>query len=240
MRESPHCLSTGWTAVKLRATVFCLLSLAWCPVAVAQRPERVATRADSLRAARDGKPVYAAAVFTFVSGKQVRGYVKSYDLFMRDQVECYETPPDQLPPPRPKSLAIERLKTMVVDGHTLDALTSDGKPLKMLAENMTPAGTARTYGYYVTKADMYIPIPLAFGATLIPVGSHDKYFWYVQPAGGQLQEVRRSDKAFAKLMAAAFADYPALAARIRQQAPDAGYKNMPALVQEYNARMSAK
>ena len=39
-------------------------------------------------------------------------------------------------------------------------------------------------------------------------------------------------------MTAAFADYPALAARVQQQAPDAGYKNMPQLVQEYNAHFA--
>ena len=205
----------------------------------AQKPARVATRADSLRAARDGKPTYAPVVFTLVNDKQVRGYVTSYDLFMTDKVECYQAAPDQLPPPPVKVLAIERLKTMQVEGHTLDALTSHGKPLKMLAENMTPAGASKTYGYSISKANMYIPIPTGFGAGFIPVGSHEKYFWYVRPAGGDLQEVPRADKAFAKLMATAFADYPALAARVRQQAPDAGFKNMPQLVQEYNAHFAA-
>jgi hypothetical protein len=208
--------------------------------AQAQHPARVATHADSVRAARNKPITYAPAVFTLASGKQVRGYVTGYTLFMREQVECYETPPDQLPPPKPKALSIERISTMTVEGHTLDALTRNGKPLKMLAENMTPGGGAKTYGYFITKADMYIPIPLPVGAYVIPVGSHDKYFWYVQPPGGTIQEVPRSGKAFVTLMAAAFADYPELAARIRQQAPDAGYKSMPALVQEYKAHFAGK
>lgn len=217
------------------------LTLGPATAAQAQQPARVATRIDSLRAARDTKPVYFTAQFTFANGKQVRGYVAGYALFMREQVECYETPPDQLPRPPAKALSIERIKTMTVEGHTLDALTRNGKSLKMLAENMTPAASTKIYGYFITKADMYIPIPLLpGGAAFIPVGSHDKYFWYVQPAGGTLQEVPRSGKGFAALMATAFADYPDLAARVRQQAPDAGYKNMPALVQEYNEHMSAK
>ena len=205
----------------------------------AQRPPRVATHADSVRAARNAKIEYFPALFTLVSGKQVRGYVTGYALFMHKQVECYETPPDQLPPPPMKALAIERIQTMAVEGHTLDALTKNGKPLGMLAENMTPAAGTKTYGYFITKADMYIPIPLMPMVMLIPVGSHDKYFWYVQPAGGPIREVPRSGKAFAALMATAFADYPALAARIRQQARDAGYKNMPALVQEYKAHFAS-
>lgn len=208
--------------------------------AQAQRPARVATHADSVRAARNAPITYSPAVFTLVSGKQVRGYVTSYDLFMHEQVECYETPPDQLPHPTPKALSIERIQTMAVEGHTLDALTKNGKPLKMLAENMTPGAATKTYGYFITKADMYIPIPLLVGAAVIPVGSHDKYFWYVQPAGGIIQEVPRSGKAFAALMATAFADYPELAARVRQQAEGAGYKNMPTLVQEYKAHFAAK
>ena len=209
------------------------------PAAHAQKPARVATRVDSLRAARNAPIVFVPVVFTMVSGKQVRGYVTSYDLFMHDKVLCYELPPNQLPPPPVKEMAVERIKTMVVEGHTLDALSKNGKPLGMLAENMTPAGASKTYGYFITKANMYIPIPLLVGAVFIPVGSHDKYFWFVRPAGGEIQEVPRSDKAFAKLMAAAFADYPALAARVQQQAPDAGYKNMPQLVQEYNAHAAA-
>ena len=206
--------------------------------AYAQRPARVATHVDSVRAARNVKITYSPVLFTLVSGKQVRGYVTSYDLFIHKQVECYEMPPDQLPPPPIKALPIERIKTMAVEGHTLDALTQNGKPLGMLAENMTPAAGTKTYGYFITKADMYIPIPLLVGAALIPVGSHDKYFWYVQPAGGIIQEVPRSGKAFAALMATAFADYPELAARVRQQGSGAEYKNMPGLVQEYNAHFA--
>ena len=204
----------------------------------AQKPARVATRVDSLRAARNAPITYAPVVFTMVSGKQVRGYVTGYDLFTHDKVLCYELPPNQLPPPPVKEMAVERIKTMVVEGHTLDALTKNGKPLGMLAENMTPAGASKTYGYSITKANMYIPIPTVI-PMFIPVGSHDKYFWFVRPAGAEIQEVPRSDKAFAKLMAAAFADYPALAARVQQQAPDAGYQNMPQLVQEYNAHFAA-
>ena len=216
-----------------------LLASSLGPVAHAQKPARVATHVDSVRAARDGKVAFSPVLFTMVSGKQVRGYVTSYGLFMHDKVLCYETPPDQLPPPHVKEMAVERIQRMEVDGHTLDALTKDGKPLGMLAENMTAAGSARTYGYFITKANMYIPIPTPMFTALIPVGSHDKYFWFVQPAGGTIQEVPRGDKAFARLMATAFADYPALAARVRQQAPDADYKHMPGLVQEYNAHFAA-
>ena len=206
----------------------------------AQKPVRVATRVDSLRAARNAPITFVPVVFTMVSGKQVRGYVTGYDLFTHDKVLCYELPPNELPPPPIKEMAVERIRTMQVEGHTLDALSKNGKPLGMLAENMTPAAGAKTYGYFITKADMYIPIPLpGGGGRLIPVGSHDKYSWFVRPAGGELQEVPRSDKAFARLMAAAFADYPALAARVQQQAPDAGYKNMPTLVREYNAHFAA-
>ena len=216
-----------------------LLAASVAQPARAQKPARVATRVDSLRAARNAPITFVPVVFTMGSGKQVRGYVTGYDLFAHNKVLCYERPPNELPPPPIKEMAVERIQTMQVEGHTLDALTKNGKPLGMLAENMTPAGATKTYGYFITKADMYIPIPLLVGAVLIPVGSHDKYFWFVRPAGGEVQEVPRSDKAFAKLMAVAFADYPALAARVQQQAPDAGYKNMPQLVQEYNAHFAA-
>ena len=203
----------------------------------AQKPARVATRVDSLRALRDAPITFVPVVFTMVSGKQVRGYVTGYDLFTHDKVLCYEQPPNLLPPPPIKEMAVERIRTMQVEGHTLEALTKNGKPLGMLAENMTPAAASKTYGYFITKANMYIPIPTVI-PMFIPVGSHDKYFWFVRPPGGEVQEVPRGNKAFAKLMAAAFADYPALAARVQQQAPDAGYRNMPQLIQEYNAHFA--
>ena len=222
-----------------RLLVAALLAASAGRPAHAQKAPRVATRVDSLRAARNAPIAFVPVVFTMVSGKQVRGYVTGYDLFTHDKVMCYELPPNQLPPPPLKEMAVERIRTMQVEGRTLDALSKNGKPLGLLAENMTPAGASKIYGYSVTKADMYIPIPLAFGAMLIPLGSHDKYFWFVRPAGGEVQEVPRGDKAFAKLMAAAFADYPALAARVQQQTPDASYKNMPQLVQEYNAHFAA-
>jgi hypothetical protein len=207
----------------------------------AQTTARPATRIDSLRAARDGKPTYYPAVFTFASGKQVKGYVDGYSPAQLDRVECYERPPDQLPRPVAKAISIERLKSMVVDGHTMESLYVKGKPLKILAENMTPAGGLQTFGYAITKADMFIPIPVpGLGAGFIPVGSHDKYFWFVRPPGGQLQEVPRGDKAFAALIATAFADYPELAARVRQRAAGTEFKNMPELVKEYNAHFAAK
>lgn len=221
-----------------RLLLAALLAASAARPAHAQKPVRVATRVDSLRAVRNAPIVFVPVVFTMVSGKQVRGYVTGYDLFTHDKVMCYELPPNQLPPPPIKEMAVERIKTMVVEGHTLDALSQNGKPLGMLAENMTPAGATKTYGYFITKANMYIPIPTVI-PMFIPVGSHDKYFWFVRPAGGEVQEVPRSGKAFARLMAVAFADYPALAARVQQQAPDAGYKSMPQLVREYNAHFAA-
>ena len=104
------------------------------PAAHAQKPARVATRVDSLRAVRNAPIVFVPVVFTMVSGKLVRGYVTGYDLFTHDKVMCYELPPNQLPPPPIKEMAVERIKTMVVEGHTLDALSKNGKPLGMLAK----------------------------------------------------------------------------------------------------------
>lgn len=201
---------------------------------------RSATRIDSLRAGRDGKVAYFPALFTFRTGKQVRGYVTDYAPFLFERVTCYEMPPDQLPPPPAKALSIERLTAMTVDGHMLQALDMNGKPLKMLAENMTPGGSLQTFGYAITKADMYIPVPiLGMGGALVPVGSHEKYFWYVQMKGQTLREVPRGDKAFAALMAEAFADYPALATRVQQRTAGSQFKDMPALVKDYNAHFAA-
>jgi hypothetical protein len=106
---------------------------------------------------------------------------------------------------------------------------------------MATGGQLQAYGYSITKADVYIPVPLpAGGGRLIPVGSHDKYFWYVRTVGGALQEVPRSDKGFAELMATMFADFPALAARVKAQENGADFKSMPQLLEEYNAHFARK
>ena len=119
--------------------------------AQAQRPPRVATRIDSLRAVRDGAfsqslPAYYTAVLTFASGKRVPGYVEvdsylsSWNLF--DRMYCYEVP--------------------------------------------------------------------------------------------------RGHKAFADLMTAMLADFPALAARVKAYEKGAGFDDMPMLLHQYNAHFTAK
>jgi hypothetical protein len=208
--------------------------------ATAQSASRPATRIDSLRAARQGTPVYVPATFTFRSGKQVGSYVEQYQRFYVDRIPCYESSPEQIPPPPLKAVSIDRLKGMTVEGHQLETLYVKGKPLRVMTENMAAPGPLEIFGYAITKSNMPIPIPLPGSVLVIPTGTHDKYYWYVRQAGGELQEVPRSDKAFAEFMAKAFAKHPALAARVQQRSKDAGFGNMPELVKEYNAHLTAK
>ncbi|WP_426058256.1 hypothetical protein [Hymenobacter sp. B1770] len=91
-------------ANRARVALLGVACLAVSPAANGQQAVRMANRVDSLRAARDGKPVYSTAMFTFVSGKQVRGYVDGYYTCLLDQVQCYEVPPDRLPTPPSKPL----------------------------------------------------------------------------------------------------------------------------------------
>ncbi|SFQ26896.1 hypothetical protein [Hymenobacter arizonensis] len=200
-------------------------------MAHAQQGARVATRVDSLRAARDGKPTYFPAVFTFVSGKQARGYVRDYRSNTTNQVRCYEQPPDVMPMPPVKVISIERLQSMTVDGHTLESLHMRGKPLKRLAENLATPGPMEIYGYSVSNSN----------------GTHEKYYWYVRKAGGELQEVPRGHKAFVEFMSKQCSKAPALAAELQQSAKAGGatksrYRidNAPELVSQYNALVAGK
>ncbi|MFD2719401.1 hypothetical protein ACFST9_11795 [Hymenobacter monticola] len=224
-----------------------LCGLGLAAPARAQRPERVATRVDSLRAARDGAPTFFPAQFTFVSGKQVQGYVESYSTSLLDKVECYETPPDRLPRPKLKAIDIERLQSMAVDGHTLVALQLHGKPLKMLAENVATPGPLALYGYAKTKNDMLIPIPLPVGALLISTGTHEKYYWYVRAYGGELQEVPRTQQGYTAFMSRLCEKVPALAAELRPakgteaaRRPKYQLHNAPELISAYNQAVSGK
>mgnify|MGYP006899137784 CR=1 FL=1 len=211
------------------------------PTATAQTAPRPATRIDSLRAVLKGTPVYVPATFTFRSGKQVRSYVEQYQHFYVDRIPCYESSPAQIPPPPLKAVSIDRLKGMTVDGHQLETLYLKGKPLRVMTENMAAPGPLEIFGYAITKNNMPIPIPLPGPMPLlIPTGTHDKYYWYVRQAGGELQEVPRSGKQFAEFMSKAFAAQPALAARIQQRSKGAEFDDMPELVKEYNEHIAAK
>lgn len=211
--------------------------------AVAQ-PSRPATHVDSVRAARDGQPTYFPALITFVSGKQVHGYLDSYTTCQLDRVECYEVPPDRLPRPTAKAISIERLKSISVDGHLLEALYQNGKPLKMLAENLAAPGPLQIFGYAKTKNNIPIPIPLGPTPILISTGTHEKYYWYVRSVGGELQEVPRDQKGFVKLMSQICAQAPTLVADLQRpptgpskadRQPRYRVDNAPELINRHNA-----
>jgi len=208
--------------------------------ASAQAGQRPATHIDSMRAARKGPPVYVPATFTFRSGKQVRSYVEQYQRFYVDRIPCYETSPAQIPPPPLKAVSIDRLKSMSVDGHELETLYVKGKPLRVMTENMAAPGQLEIFGYVITKNNIPVPIPLPGFTVFVPTGTHDNYFWYVRQNGGELQPVPHNGKQFAAFMATAFAAHPALAARVQQRSEGADFKNMPALVKEYNAHLTGK
>ncbi|MDO7875034.1 hypothetical protein Q5H93_09860 [Hymenobacter sp. ASUV-10] len=227
------CISFGFSLL-LASILF------YAPNASAQADQRPATHIDSMRAARKGPPVYVPATFTFRSGKQVRSYVEQYQRFYVDRIPCYESSPAQIPPPPLKAVSIDRLKSMSVEGHELETLYVKGKPLRVMTENMAAPGPLEIFGYAITKSNMPIPIPLPGAVLVIPTGTHDKDYWYVRQAGGELQEVPRSGKQFADFMSKAFAAQPALAARIRQRSEGAEFKDMPALVKEYNEHIAGE
>ncbi|MBO0360397.1 hypothetical protein J0X19_20720 [Hymenobacter sp. BT186] len=215
------------------------LALTLASAAQAQTPARVATRVDSLRAARYGTPSSVPAVFTFTTGKQVPAFL-AYDLPLPtcflDQVACYETSPERIPPPPAKALSVERLKGMSVNGHHYEALYLKGKPLGLLAENLVAAGPVELFGYAKTKNDMLVPIPLPVGALIVSTGTHDKYYWYVRTQGGPLLEVPRGDNEFAKVMSAYFGANTALSARIQLKEKGARFNDMVELANTFNGQ----
>ncbi|WP_310396115.1 hypothetical protein [Hymenobacter sp.] len=227
--------------VALRAAAGAGVCMALGTAVQAQQRPRVATRIDSLRAARDGTPTYFPAQVTLTSGKQVRAYLPSYTTCFLERVECYETSPEHLPRPALKALDVARVKEMTVDGHRYESLSLKGKPLGLLAENLTAPGPVELFGYAKTKNDMLIPIPLPVGAVFVSTGTHEKYYWYVRPSpGAALREVPRGGGDFAKTMSVFFAADDALAARVRQQEKGARVENMPELVRAYNAHSGGK
>jgi len=182
---------------------------------------------------------YYPVQLNFISGKQLRGYMESYTTTVVGQLLCYEVPPDSSPRPHIKGIAIERLKSIVVDGRTLESLYMKGRPLKILAQNISSGGSLEIFDCAVSKPVFFAPqVPFAAGSGVAPTS--DKESWYVRLKGGELHKVPSGDKAFAELMATMFADCPELAARVRAQEKEASYEFMPRLVREYNAYFESK
>jgi hypothetical protein len=223
------------------AVALSIYAAAGASVATAQQRPQVATRIDSLRAARDGVPQTFPALITLTSGKQVRAYLPSYTTCFVERIQCYDTAPDRIPRPPLRALEVNRVKAMTVDGHQYESLYLKGKPLGLLAENLAGPGPMQLFGYAKTKNDMLIPIPLGPIPIWVSTGTHDKYYWYLRtnPAE-ELREVPRGGSEFAKSMSVLFAGDAGLAARVKQQEKDARFENLPDLVRAYNAQSAAK
>jgi hypothetical protein len=218
-------------------------SLALASATQAQTPARIATRIDSLQAARHGVPPHVPAVFTFTTGKRVNGFLYTglgMPTCFLDQVNCYETSPEQIPTPPIKAVSVERLKYMTTEGHQYESLYLKGKPLRLLAENLVSAGPIELFGYAKTKNDMLVPIPLLAGVLVVSTGTHDKFYWYARTKDGALFEVPRGDKEFAKVMSAFFSSNVPLAQHIQQQEKGARFQDMVTLVNSFNANPTAK
>ena len=217
--------------------------LALSTTARAQRPPRVATHIDSLRAARSPAlgDVYPVT-FTLVGGRRVSAFLTGIEPCYVDRIECYERHPSQLPTPPLKALSIDRIEQMELEGHHYESLRLNGKLLGLMAESLTGAGSVALFGYYKVKNGfpIIIPLPLPGAAIIIPTEGHNKYFWYVRPPGGDLLEVPRDSHPFAREMSVFFRADPELAAQIKAKAAKHRFADLPALVQAYNARAAAK
>ncbi|MBF9235821.1 hypothetical protein I2I05_00285 [Hymenobacter sp. BT683] len=213
------------------------------PTAYAQRPPRVATHIDSLRAARSPAlgDVYPAT-FTLVGGRRVSAFLTGIEPCYVERIECYERHPSQLPAPPLKALSIDRIEKMELAGHHYESLRLNGKLLGLMAESLTGAGPVALFGYYKVKNGfpIIIPLPLPGAAIFIPTEGHNKYFWYVRQPGGELLEVLRDSYSFAREMSVFFIGASEMAAQIKAKAPKHRFEDLPTLVQAYNARAAVK
>lgn len=189
---------------------------------------------DSALSSQNGKLKYYRAQFTFVGGKQAQGYVKSVADYYRQQVECYEQPPAAKPYPPLKGVSVERLQALTIAGRRYEALSVLGRPATVWAHNLVSApGKAQLYYYAIARS-------LQAGPGAGMGGSYAECYWFVRLPGGWLQAVPQPRSEFAALMGQAFADYPELAARIKQEKPGTRPRDLPALLAEYNAHFAAK
>ena len=209
--------------------------------AQAQQVPRAATHIDSLRATRDTGGTFYPATLTFVSGKQVKAWLGGYTTSFTDRVECYETSPDRIPRPELKAVSVERLTTLLVDGHQFESLRRKGKAIGLLAENVASPGPMELFGYAKTKNDMLVPIPLPVGGALfVSTGTHEKYFWYLRIRGGDIQEVPSGTSELVHFMSKLCTATPDLVDEMRRKPAPFKANNLPELVSRYNAAVTGR
>ncbi|SMB94039.1 hypothetical protein SAMN00120144_2328 [Hymenobacter roseosalivarius DSM 11622] len=179
---------------------------------------------------------FALGEVTTPEGRKIRLYLPvSTDGFGK-VLSFYDKSPDIRSKPKMKMIGVDKVQSMVVEGIYSETMIVEGKNKKVLATRLLE-GPAELFNYAEAEA---IPIPVAplAGAVMVMAAiPYTNNHWYVR-RGGELVEVKRS--IFRQQMTEYFKDCPELAQKIQQDLSDYQYRDMRAIIAQYNLLLAAK
>jgi hypothetical protein len=188
---------------------------------------------DTVRLAdTSGKSAHAPGTVVTPEGRVVKGYFPGSINGFEKTISFYLTHPEVRPFPQPKYISVDKIRSMTVRGFYFETLQKNGKSLHVLACRLVD-GPVQLFNYAEEKG---IPIPLpVVGFGLIPLASipYTNNHWYLK-RNGELTVIDRNRFVFEA--SSYFADYPALAQKIKAKDKDYQYQDMVRIVTEYNQR----
>ncbi|GAA3944904.1 hypothetical protein [Hymenobacter algoricola] len=200
------------------------------------RPAAHAQASDTSRLADTSrKTAHAPGEVLTPEGRLVKGYFPGSVNGFEKTISFYLTHPEVRPFPKPKYISVDKIRSMTVHGFYFETLQQKGKSLHVLACRLVD-GPVQLFNYAEEKG---IPVPLPIiGFGLIPLASipYTKNHWYLK-RNDELTVIDRSRFVFE--VSTYFADYPALAQKIKQKGKDYQYQDMVRIVTEYNRRPAA-
>ncbi|MGY2130968.1 hypothetical protein ACW9KT_01980 [Hymenobacter sp. HD11105] len=194
-----------------------------------------ALEVDSAKPSREYRG-FALGEVTTPEGRKIRLYLPVSTEGFGKALSFYDKSPDIRPKPKMKMIGVDKVQSMLVEGIYSEIMIVDGKNKKVLAARLLE-GPVELFNYAEAEA---IPIPVAPLAGAVMVMAAIPYInnhWYVRREG-ELVEVKRS--IFRQQMTEYFKDCPELAQKIQQDLPNYQYRDMRAIIAQYNLLLAAK
>ncbi|UOQ54373.1 hypothetical protein [Hymenobacter cellulosivorans] len=142
--------------------------------------------------------------------------------------------PKSKPKPAKKEMQVAQLQSMTAGSHYFEPMRVPGeKKIKILAERFVN-GPVEVF-LQAEAQRVPVPIPVA-GAILHTAVPYTNSHFFVR-RNGLLMQVDRSS--FKDVMSQYLQDYPALATKVRAGEKDYHYRNLIAIITEFNAHLSS-
>ena len=189
------------------------------------------------------KTAHGLAVATTTDGKTVRAYFPVSAIGFEQQIDYFARNPEVRPFPRIQFVDVDKLASVTIRGFYLENMRAAGCP-EVLALRLME-GPVELFAFGGTAGDKIPVLPsvlmpaLALPTLIAHLGglSVERNRWFLR-RNGQLVAITHGN--FRKLMTEYTADCLAISTQITQGAEGYHHRDMPNIVQQYNAFLNAK